>query len=166
MLALIHIHRLTDNGKVVSLPKKINFEVPKFDKYPSFSKLSSYSLRQPSSPLETCSSGLFWSVRPPWIAPPREKKPGGPANISLRQQYERLRGTGRLGDKRKLSIIKDTDGNVAGTTGQPQRSINMGVYGSIAVLRFFSSGISVILVFMCGIAVSSSPAVYGFASFG
>ena len=36
----------------------------------------------------------------------------------------------------------------------------------IAVLRFFSSGISVILVFMCGIAVSSSPAVYDFASFG
>ena len=36
----------------------------------------------------------------------------------------------------------------------------------IAVLRFFSSGISVILVFMCGIVVSSSPAVYGFASFG
>ena len=87
-------------------------------------------------------------------------------NISLRQQYERLRGTGRLGDKRKLSIIKDVDGNVTGTTGQPQRSINIGVYGLIAVLRVFSSGISVILVFMCGIAVSSSPAVYSFASFG
>ena len=57
-------------------------------------------------------------------------------------------------------------GNVAGTTGQPQRSINMGFTVLIAVLRFFSSGISVILVFMCGIAVSSSPAVYGFASFG
>ena len=51
------------------------------------------------------------------------------------------------------------DGNVAGTTGQPQRSINMGLYG-------INCGISVILVFMCGIAVSSSPAVCGFASFG
>ena len=40
----------------------------------------------------------------------------------------------------------------------------MGVYG-IAVLSFFSSGISVILILMCGIAVSSSPAVCGFSSF-
>ena len=147
----------------MSLPKKINFEVPKFDKYPSFSKRSSYSLRQPSRDL------FLWSLLVSTSSldrTSRGKKPGGPANISLRQQYERLRGTGRLGDKRKLSIIKDVDGNVAGTTGQPQRSISMGVYGLIAVLRFFSSGISVILVFMCGIAVSSSPAVYSFASFG
>ena len=34
----------------------------------------------------------------------------------------------------------------------------MGVYG-IAVLNFFSRGISVILISMCGITVSSSPAV-------
>ena len=34
----------------------------------------------------------------------------------------------------------------------------MGVYG-IAVLSLFSSSISVILILMCGIAVSSSPAV-------
>ena len=32
-------------------------------------------------------------------------------------------------------------------------------------IGFFSSGISVFLILMCGIAVSSSPAVYGFASF-
>ena len=40
----------------------------------------------------------------------------------------------------------------------------MGVYG-ITVLSFFSSGISVILNLMCGIAVSSSRAVCGFSSF-
>ena len=40
----------------------------------------------------------------------------------------------------------------------------MGVYG-IAVLSFFSSGISVILILMCGITVSSCPAVCGFSSF-
>ena len=40
----------------------------------------------------------------------------------------------------------------------------MGVYG-IAVLGFFSRGISVILILMCGIAVSSSSAVCGFSSF-
>ena len=42
----------------------------------------------------------------------------------------------------------------------------MGVYG-IAVLSFFSSGISVIWILMCGIAVSSSPKVpvCGFSSF-
>ena len=51
------------------------------------------------------------------------------------------------------------DGNVTGTTGQPQRSINMG--GINCGIEVFSSGISVIFVFMCGIAVSSSPAVYG-----
>ena len=37
----------------------------------------------------------------------------------------------------------------------------MGVY-VIAVLNFFPSGISVILILMCGIGVSSSPAAYGF----
>ena len=37
----------------------------------------------------------------------------------------------------------------------------MGVYG-IAVLGFLSCGISVILIFTCGIAVSSSSAVCGF----
>ena len=40
----------------------------------------------------------------------------------------------------------------------------MGVYG-IAVLGFFSRGISVILILTCGIAVSSSSAVCGFSSF-
>ena len=40
----------------------------------------------------------------------------------------------------------------------------MGVYG-IVVFNFFSSGISVILISMCGIVVSSSPAVCGFSSF-
>ena len=41
---------------------------------------------------------------------------------------------------------------------------DMEVYG-IAVLSFFSSCISVILILMSGIAVSSSPAVCGFSSF-
>ena len=41
---------------------------------------------------------------------------------------------------------------------------DIGVYG-IAVLSIFSSGISVMLILMCGIAVSSSPAVCGFSSF-
>ena len=40
----------------------------------------------------------------------------------------------------------------------------MGVYG-IAVLSFFSSGISVTFILMYGIAVSSSPAVCGVSSF-
>ena len=39
---------------------------------------------------------------------------------------------------------------------------DMGVYG-IAVLGFFSCGISVILILTCGIAVSSSSAVCGFS---
>ena len=42
---------------------------------------------------------------------------------------------------------------------------DMGVYG-IAVLGFFSCGISVILILTCGIAVSSSSAVCGFHHFG
>ena len=41
---------------------------------------------------------------------------------------------------------------------------DMGVYG-IAVLGFFSCGISVILILTCGIAVSSSSAVCGLSSF-
>ena len=41
---------------------------------------------------------------------------------------------------------------------------DMGVYG-IAVLGFFSCGISVILILTCGIAVSSSLAVCGISSF-
>ena len=41
---------------------------------------------------------------------------------------------------------------------------DMGVYG-IAVLGFFSCGISVILILMCGIAVSSGLAVCGISSF-
>ena len=41
---------------------------------------------------------------------------------------------------------------------------DMGVYG-IAVLSLFSSGISVILILMCGIAVSFSREVCGFSSF-
>ena len=40
----------------------------------------------------------------------------------------------------------------------------MGVYG-IAVLGFFSCGISVILILTCGVAVSSSSAVCSFLSF-
>ena len=40
----------------------------------------------------------------------------------------------------------------------------MGFYG-IVVLSFFSSGIPVILILMCGIVVSSSLAVYGFSLF-
>ena len=40
----------------------------------------------------------------------------------------------------------------------------MGVYG-IAVLGFFSCGISVILILTCGIAVSSSLAVCSMLSF-
>ena len=38
------------------------------------------------------------------------------------------------------------------------------MYG-IVVLNIFSRGISVILILMCGIAVSSSPALCGFSSF-
>ena len=49
-----------------------------------------------------------------------------------------------------LSILSITEGTI-------------GVY-SIAVLSLFSSGISVILILMCGIVVSSSPTVYGFLS--
>ena len=41
---------------------------------------------------------------------------------------------------------------------------DMGVYGT-EVLSFFSSGISEILILMCGIAVSFSRAVCGFSSF-
>ena len=41
---------------------------------------------------------------------------------------------------------------------------DMGVYG-IAVLSLFSSGISVILILMCGIAVSFGREVCGFSSF-
>ena len=41
---------------------------------------------------------------------------------------------------------------------------DMGVYG-IALLGFFSCGISVILILICGIVVSSSSAVCGFSSF-
>ena len=41
---------------------------------------------------------------------------------------------------------------------------DMGIYG-IAVLGFFSCGISVVLILRCGIAVSSSSAVCGFSSF-
>ena len=41
---------------------------------------------------------------------------------------------------------------------------DMGAY-SIAVLSFFSCGISVILILTCGIAVSSSAAVCSFSSF-
>ena len=37
----------------------------------------------------------------------------------------------------------------------------MGVYG----IELFSSGISVFFILMCGIVVSSSPAVYSFAPF-
>ena len=40
----------------------------------------------------------------------------------------------------------------------------LGVYG-IAVLGFFSCGISVILILTCGMALSSSSAVCGFLSF-
>ena len=40
----------------------------------------------------------------------------------------------------------------------------MRVYG-IKVMGFFSRVISVILILTCGIAVSSSSAVYGFSSF-
>ena len=42
--------------------------------------------------------------------------------------------------------------------------LTRGTWG-FTVLSFFSSGISVILILMYGIAVSSSPAVCGFSSF-
>ena len=42
-----------------------------------------------------------------------------------------------------------------------ERSGMWGIYG----IELFSSIISVILILMCGIAVSSSPTVYGFSSF-
>ena len=47
---------------------------------------------------------------------------------------------------------------------EPYRGGDMGVYG-VAVMSFFSSGILVILILMCGITVSSSPTVCGFSSF-
>ena len=40
----------------------------------------------------------------------------------------------------------------------------MGVYG-IAVLSFFSCGISVILILTCSVAISSTSAACGFSSF-
>ena len=52
-----------------------------------------------------------------------------------------------------MRVLDLTEGDMAGS----------GVYG-IAVLSFFSSGISVILILMCGLAVSSSPSVCGFSS--
>ena len=42
---------------------------------------------------------------------------------------------------------------------------DIGVYGIAVLSFFFSSGISVILILMCGIAVSSSPEVCGFSPF-
>ena len=43
LLTRMHIHRLTDNGKLFSMPKIIKFEVPKFEKYPCFSNCSKYN---------------------------------------------------------------------------------------------------------------------------
>ena len=63
----------------------------------------------------------------------------------------------RSGNKRELKS------NVA-LTAVNSKEGDMGVYG-IAVLGFFSCGISVILILTCGIAVSSSSAVCGFSSF-
>ena len=57
---------------------------------------------------------------------------------------------GNLGLAVQIQILSITEGTI-------------GVY-SIAVLSLFSSGISVILILMCGIVVSSSPTVYGFLS--
>ena len=80
---LMHIHRLTDNNKVVSLEKIINFEVPKFENYPCFSKHLKYSLRQPSSatpdppsqhthpPTHRRTPPVSFGPPPLWIAPPR-----------------------------------------------------------------------------------------------
>ena len=45
------------------------------------------------------------------------------------------------------------------------REGDMGVSGIAVLSFFFSSGISVIWILMCGITVSSSPAVRGFSSF-
>ena len=39
-MAVKHMHPLTENDEIVSLPKKINSEVPQCEKYPCFSKLS------------------------------------------------------------------------------------------------------------------------------
>ena len=45
-----------------------------------------------------------------------------------------------------------------------QHIVTRGTWG-FKVLSFFSTGILVVLILMCGITVSSSPVVYGFASF-
>ena len=64
----MHINSLTDNDKVVSLPKQINFEVPQFRKYPCFQNVR-----------ETVSDKLVppppqrFGPPPPWITPPRKK---------------------------------------------------------------------------------------------
>ena len=47
-LARMHIHRLTDNEKVISLPKNNQFWSSKIWEISMFSKRSQYSLRQPS----------------------------------------------------------------------------------------------------------------------
>ena len=65
----------------------------------------------------------------------------------------------------RVAIInskRQVNGNL-GLAVQIQLEGTIGVY-SIAVLSLFSSGISVILILMCGIVVSSSPTVYGFLS--
>ena len=54
--------------------------------------------------------------------------------------------------------------SASGSHSTKLREGDMGVYG-IAVLSFFSSGISVTFILMYGIAVSSSPAVCGVSSF-
>ena len=59
-----------------------------------------------------------------------------------------------LGLFKDISLVKD----------QNTVERDIGVYG-IVVLNIFPRGISVILILMCGIAVSSGPAFCGFSSF-
>ena len=63
-----------------------------------------------------------------------------------------------------LSCFYKSDFSCSLLVARTVQEEDMGVYG-IAVLGFFSCGISVILILTCGIAVSSSSAVCGFSSF-
>ena len=77
----MHIHRLTDNNKVVSLQKMINFEVPKFEKNihvflnicNTVSDNRVLQPRPPLHPLPSRASPVSFGAPPLWIAPPRKK---------------------------------------------------------------------------------------------
>ena len=77
----MHIYRLTDNNKVVSLQKIINFEVPKFEKNihvflnicNTVSDNRGLQPPPPPFPLPSRTSPVSFGPPPLWIAPPRKK---------------------------------------------------------------------------------------------